>query len=86
MTKILLSFTLLKYTHKPTELKYVIVKLLLHESVYPYKMAGHLSMNICQRPKFHYILWMFFNSSTPKASVCLTLAMAEQKYLLRGEA
>lgn len=67
------------------ELKYIIVKFLLHESEYPYKMAVHLLMNICQRIKFHGILWMFCNSSTPKTSICLTLAMVEQKYLLKGE-
>lgn len=74
-----------KYRHNPTELKHVIVKFPLVESEYPYKMAVQLLMNICQRTKFRDILWVFCNSSTPKASVCLTLAVLEQKYLLRGE-
>lgn len=45
MIKILLSFALLKYRYNPTQLKYIIVKYLLHESEYPCKMAVHLLMH-----------------------------------------
>lgn len=85
MMIIILSFTVLKYRHNTTELKYITVKFILHESEYAYKMSVHLLMNICQRTKFHHILWIFCNSSTPKSSVCLTLATVEQKYLPRSE-